>query len=91
MLQRIGACPKPTIARVHGVAIGGGVGLACACDFALASDDTRFAVTEARVGLAASVIGPYLIPAVGLRISPLLTFANQTSHPIASTKAPVRL
>ena len=67
MLQRIGACPKPTIARVQGVAMGGGVGLACACDFAIASDDARFAVTEARFGLAASVIGPYLIAAVGVR------------------------
>jgi methylglutaconyl-CoA hydratase len=67
MLQRIAACPKPTIARVQGVAMGGGVGLACACDFAIASEDARFAVTEARFGLAAAVIGPYLIAAVGRR------------------------
>jgi methylglutaconyl-CoA hydratase len=67
MLQRIAECPKPTIARVQGIAMGGGVGLACACDFAIASDDARFAVTEARFGLAAAVIGPYLIAAVGRR------------------------
>jgi methylglutaconyl-CoA hydratase len=67
MLQRITACPKPTIARVQGVAMGGGVGLACACDFAIASEDARFAVTEARYGLAAAVVAPYLIAAVGRR------------------------
>jgi methylglutaconyl-CoA hydratase len=67
MLQRISTCSKPTIARIQGVAMGGGVGLACACDFAIASDDARFAVTEARFGLAASVIGPYVIAAVGAR------------------------
>ncbi len=67
MLQRIAGCPKPTIARVQGVAMGGGVGLACACDFAIAAEDARFAVTEARFGLAAAVIGPYLIAAVGRR------------------------
>jgi methylglutaconyl-CoA hydratase len=67
MLQRISSCTKPTVARIQGIAMGGGVGLACACDFVVATDDSRFAVTEARFGLAASVIGPYLIAAVGTR------------------------
>lgn len=67
MLQRIASCPKPTIARVQGVALGGGVGLVCACDFAVASEDAKFAVTEARFGILPSVIGPYLINAVGKR------------------------
>ena len=67
MLQRIDACPKPTIARVHGVALGGGVGLICACDMAVASDDAAFAASEARFGILPSVIGPYLTNAVGRR------------------------
>jgi methylglutaconyl-CoA hydratase len=67
MLRRISECPKPTVARVQGVAMGGGVGLVCACDFAIAGAEARFAVTEARFGLAAAVIGPYLISAVGRR------------------------
>lgn len=67
MLWRIESCPKPTIARVHGVALGGGVGLACACDIALASDDARFAVSEVKFGILPSVIGPYLVNAVGKR------------------------
>lgn len=67
MLGRIAACPKPTIARVHGVALGGGVGLTCACDLAVAGDDASFAVSEAKFGILPSVIGPYLINAVGKR------------------------
>jgi methylglutaconyl-CoA hydratase len=67
MLYRIETCPKPTIARVHGVALGGGVGLICACDIALASDDAKFAVSEAKFGILPSVIGPYLTNAVGKR------------------------
>ena len=67
MLYRIESCPKPTIARVHGVALGGGVGLVCACDIAVASEDATFAVSEVKFGILPSVIGPYLINAVGKR------------------------
>lgn len=67
MLGRIEACPKPTLARVHGAALGGGVGLACACDIAIATDQASFAVSEARFGILPSVIGPYLTNAVGKR------------------------
>jgi len=67
MLHQIAACPKPTLARIHGVALGGGVGLACACDMAVASEDAKFAVSEARFGILPSAIGPYLTNAVGKR------------------------
>ncbi|RZS78825.1 methylglutaconyl-CoA hydratase [Pigmentiphaga kullae] len=67
MLDAIASCPKPTIARVHGVALGGGVGLACACDMAVASSDARFAASEARFGILPAVISPYLVNAVGKR------------------------
>ena len=67
MLHRIAVSPKPTVARVHGACMGGGVGLACACDFVIAADNARFAVSEARFGILPSVIGPYLIAAVGVR------------------------
>jgi methylglutaconyl-CoA hydratase len=39
MLERIADCPKPTVARMQGAALGGGVGLACACDIAVAADN----------------------------------------------------
>jgi methylglutaconyl-CoA hydratase len=67
MLHRIAHCPKPTIARVQGVALGGGVGLTCACDIAVAAETASFAVSEAKFGILPSVIGPYLTNAVGKR------------------------
>ena len=67
MLHRIHSSPKPTLARVQGLALGGGVGLACACDIVIAAADARFAVSEAKFGILPSVIGPYLTNAVGKR------------------------
>lgn len=67
MLYAIASCPKPTIARVHGACMGGGVGLACACDFVIAAESARFSVSEARFGILPAVISPYLIAAVGVR------------------------
>lgn len=67
MLARIAECPKPTVARVQGAALGGGVGLVCACDMAVASDAASFSVSEARMGILPAVIGPHLVNAVGLR------------------------
>jgi methylglutaconyl-CoA hydratase len=67
MLARIEACPKPTVARVQGAALGGGVGLACACDIAVAADTASFSVSEAKFGILPAVIGPYVTNAVGKR------------------------
>lgn len=67
MLARIEACPKPTVARVQGAALGGGVGLVCACDIAIAADNASFSVSEAKFGILPAVIGPYLVNAVGKR------------------------
>ena len=67
MLARIADCTKPTLARVQGAALGGGVGLVAACDMAVASDATSFSVSEARMGILPAVIGPHLVNAVGLR------------------------
>jgi methylglutaconyl-CoA hydratase len=67
MLARIEACPKPTVARVQGAALGGGVGLACACDIAIAADNASFSVSEAKFGILPAVIGPYVTNAVGKR------------------------
>lgn len=67
MLDRIQSCPKPTVARIQGAALGGGVGLACVCDIAVAADDASFAVSEARFGILPAVIGPYVVNAVGRR------------------------
>jgi methylglutaconyl-CoA hydratase len=67
MYRRIESCPKPTVARIQGAALGGGVGLACACDIAIAADNASFSVSEAKFGILPSVIGPYVTNAVGKR------------------------
>lgn len=67
MLRTIAELPKPTIARVHGAALGGGMGLACACDIAVASDNAVFATSEVRFGLIPATIGPYVLRAIGAR------------------------
>lgn len=67
MYQRIYSSPKPTIARVQGLALGGGVGLTCACDIAIAASNARFSVSEAKFGILPAVIGTYLVTAVGVR------------------------
>ena len=76
MLHRIETCPKPTVARVQGVALGGGVGLICACDIALAAENASFAVSEAKFGILPSVIGPYLNNAVGTRQAKFLALTT---------------
>lgn len=60
-------CPKPTVARVHGAALGGGMGLIAASDIAIASSAATFGTTEVRVGLVPATVGPYLVPALGAR------------------------
>jgi len=48
----LASCPKPTLARITGVCIGGGLGIAMACDLRLAAGDARFAIPAARLGIA---------------------------------------
>ena len=67
MMATVARCRKPVIARIQGAAYGGGVGLACAADIAIASHRARFCVSEAKFGILPAVIGPYLINAIGLR------------------------
>jgi methylglutaconyl-CoA hydratase len=67
LLQTIDTCPKPVIARVHGNAFAGAIGLIACCDLAVAVTEAEFAVTEVRLGLIPAVISPYLIRAMGAR------------------------
>ena len=67
LLRAIAESPKPTIARIHGAAYAGGLGLVCACDIAIASSDARFCVSEVRIGLIPAMISPYLLRAIGPR------------------------
>jgi len=67
LLARIAFCPKPVIARVHGTAMGGGVGLVSTCDIAIGSAAAKFALSEVKLGLIPATIGPYVVRAIGER------------------------
>lgn len=65
MLRALNETPAPLIARVHGGAFGGGAGLVCVCDAALAARSAEFGLTEARLGLIPATIGPYVAARAG--------------------------
>ncbi len=67
MLAALDTFPRPTIARVNGAAIGGGVGLVAACDIAIASEQAVFAMSEVRLGLLPAVVAPFVRRAIGER------------------------
>jgi len=65
MLRVLNEMPTPLIGRIHGSAYGGGVGLACICDIAVAEKGAKFALTETRLGLNPATIGPYVVARLG--------------------------
>ncbi|WP_417316935.1 enoyl-CoA hydratase-related protein [Emcibacter sp.] len=67
MLKHLYEMPKLTIAFVHGAAMGGGLGLVSCCDLVIAHRDTRFSLSEVKLGLIPATISPYVIAAIGPR------------------------
>ena len=67
MLRTLDELEKPTVALVHGAAIGGGLGLAAACDLTLAAPGATFGLSEVRLGLVPGVIAPFVMRAIGGR------------------------
>ncbi len=65
MLRAIRECPKPVVARIHGAAIGGGVGLTAACDIAVAVKTATFCLSEVKLGILPAVISPYVMEKIG--------------------------
>jgi methylglutaconyl-CoA hydratase len=65
MFRTIDRMSKPVVARIHGVALGGGAGLAAVCDIAIASEDTTFGFTETKFGLLPAVISPFVAAKIG--------------------------
>jgi len=65
LLQLLNNLKKPTIAQVHGAAIGGGMGLLAACDIVVAASSTFFALAEVKLGLIPAVISPFVIARMG--------------------------
>jgi len=67
LLSLLDGMPKPTIARVHGPAYGGGVGIVAVCDIALGTPEAAFCFSEVRLGLIPAMISPYAVAAIGER------------------------
>src|SRR3954470_7215518 len=65
MFESLDRLPIPLIGRVHGAALGGGVGLAAVCDIVVAAEDAAFAFTEVKLGILPAVISPYAIAKIG--------------------------
>lgn len=65
LLEALVSFEKPTIARVNGLALAGGLGLVVACDLAVAADDVQFGTPEINVGLF-----PYMVTALLFRAIP---------------------
>ena len=69
MLRLLHSMPKPTVARVQGAAVGGGVGLVACCDVAVASEDAFFRLSEVQLGLIPAMVGPYLVEVLGVNVA----------------------
>jgi methylglutaconyl-CoA hydratase len=69
MLSTLDRLSKPTVARVHGPAYAGGVGLVAACDMAIGSHEAEFCLTEVKLGLSPATISPYVVRAMGERLA----------------------
>ena len=67
MVEALDSLSKPTVAKVQGAAMGGGVGLVAACDIAVAAEDVMFALSEVRLGLIPAAISPFVTRAMGGR------------------------
>lgn len=65
LLYRMQGYAKPIVARVHGPAYAGGMGLAAASDLVVAAEEAEFALPETRIGLLPAMISPYLVRAMG--------------------------
>ncbi|WP_167561184.1 enoyl-CoA hydratase-related protein [Bradyrhizobium sp. AS23.2] len=64
-MERLTALPVPVMAVVEGAAMGGGMGLACAADFVVATEGARFALSETTLGVIAAQIAPFVVARLG--------------------------
>jgi methylglutaconyl-CoA hydratase len=66
LFAAVAESPLPVVLRAHGAALGGGSGLAAACDIAIAAEGTVFGFTETRLGIVPAVISPFVLPKIGV-------------------------
>ena len=86
MLAAMDALPKPLIARVHGPAYGGGIGMMSVCDIAVVSRSVKFVLSETRLGIIPATIGPFVVRCLGERCARAL-FMNSKPFDTETAKA----
>jgi methylglutaconyl-CoA hydratase len=65
MLEAIDSCPAPLVAGVQGYSLGGGSGLVCCTDVAIAAPDAVFGFSEIKLGIVPAVISPFVFARIG--------------------------
>ena len=65
LLYRMHTYPQPLLARVHGAAFAGGMGMVAACDLVVAAEEAEFCLPEVKIGLVPAMISPYIVRALG--------------------------
>jgi methylglutaconyl-CoA hydratase len=65
MMRALDELPIPTIGRVNGACLGGGMGLIACCDVVVAAEEADFGFTEVRLGIAPAVISSFVLPKIG--------------------------
>jgi methylglutaconyl-CoA hydratase len=78
ILETIWTSPKPVIARLAGPARAGGMGIAAACDFAIATSDVTFAFTEVRIGVIPALISATVLPRMSPRAASELFLTGES-------------
>lgn len=78
MLQKLYAMPKPTIAKINGPAFGGALGIIACCDIAIAVNTSHFAFPEVTLGIIPAVVSPFIVNAIGHRITKRLFMTGDT-------------
>lgn len=66
MYELLDGAAVPVVGRIHGAAIGGGVGLVSVCDVAIAEEKTQFGLSEVKLGILPAVISPYVVAKIGV-------------------------
>ncbi len=77
LMKSLNNLPKPTIARVQGATMGGGVGLVCCCDYAIGSPRARFATSEVKLGVLPATIAPYVVATIGEKAARRMFMSGQ--------------
>ncbi|MEM9602246.1 MAG: enoyl-CoA hydratase/isomerase family protein [Pseudomonadota bacterium] len=80
MLRCLDTLPKPTVCRLHGAAMGGGVGLVSCCDIVIGSPRAKLALSEVKIGMIPATISPYVVRAIGARACRRLFQTGEMVH-----------